>query len=196
MVAMAVEASVAQLLRSGFVHVDPHEGNMLFTDDDELCYIDFGLMARVDPVNMEAFASGVCHMLAGKYVELSKGAADKSPCQRCFPSCHGAAYTAVNDVAPRALLPGPFVSVPFFLPSFPFLPHSPSNFPSNDVSPLFLPSRPSLPAPWRFTPRCSSISLSSILPSGMSLPSGASAIACFLQGCSLPVSLLFALGSQ
>eukprot|EP00951_Prasinocladus_malaysianus_P024273 scaffold209083_cov27-Prasinocladus_malaysianus.AAC.1 len=73
MVAMAVEASVAQLLRTGFVHVDPHEGNMIFTDDDELCFIDFGLMARVDPINMEAFASGVCHMLAGKYYELTYG---------------------------------------------------------------------------------------------------------------------------
>eukprot|EP00873_Tetraselmis_striata_P030003 jgi/Tetstr1/450267/TSEL_037303.t1 len=71
MVAMAVEASVAQLLRTGFVHVDPHEGNMMFTDDGELCYIDFGLMARVAPQNMEAFASGVCHMLAGKYDKLS-----------------------------------------------------------------------------------------------------------------------------
>jgi len=71
MVAMAVEASVAQLLRTGFVHVDPHEGNMMFTDDDELCYIDFGLMARVAPQNMEAFASGVCHMLARKYDNLS-----------------------------------------------------------------------------------------------------------------------------
>jgi len=72
MVAMAVEASVAQLLRTGFVHVDPHEGNMIFTPEDELCYIDFGLMARVDPVNMEAFASGVCHMLAGKYENLAE----------------------------------------------------------------------------------------------------------------------------
>ena len=86
MVAMAVEASVAQLLRTGFVHVDPHEGNMMFTEDDELCYIDFGLMARVDPINMEAFASGVCHMLAGKYYELSKGAAPRL-CPADY-SCH------------------------------------------------------------------------------------------------------------
>lgn len=95
MVAMAVEASVAQLLRTGFVHVDPHEGNMMFTDDGELCYIDFGLMARVAPQNMEAFASGVCHMLAGKYDKLSDGewrqsAATNTAATDCLIACRRA----------------------------------------------------------------------------------------------------------
>jgi hypothetical protein len=52
-VQMAVEASVAQLLRTGFVHADPHEGNMLYTHDGRLAYLDFGLMCTVQPAIME-----------------------------------------------------------------------------------------------------------------------------------------------
>eukprot|EP00976_Prorocentrum_cordatum_P097237 1190914-Prorocentrum_minimum.AAC.5 len=32
MVQMAVEASVAQLIRTGVVHADPHEGNLIYTE--------------------------------------------------------------------------------------------------------------------------------------------------------------------
>ena len=50
---MAVEASVAQLIRTGFVHADPHEGNMLYTTDGRLAFLDFGLMCTVQPRIME-----------------------------------------------------------------------------------------------------------------------------------------------
>lgn len=33
MVQMGVECSSAQLFRTGLVHADPHEGNMMYTDD-------------------------------------------------------------------------------------------------------------------------------------------------------------------
>ena len=68
---MAVEASVAQLIRTGFVHADPHAGNLLYGDDDCLVYLDFGLMCTVEPHIMEAFASGVCHLLAGDWMALA-----------------------------------------------------------------------------------------------------------------------------
>ena len=68
---MAVEASVAQLIRTGFVHADPHAGNLLYGDDDNLVYLDFGLMCTVEPHIMEAFASGVCHLLAGDWMALA-----------------------------------------------------------------------------------------------------------------------------
>lgn len=68
---MAVEASVAQLIRTGFVHADPHAGNLLFDDDGRLVFLDFGLMCTVEPHIMEAFASGVCHLLAGDWKALT-----------------------------------------------------------------------------------------------------------------------------
>jgi len=71
MVQMAVEASVAQLIRTGFVHADPHEGNMMLTDDGRLAFLDFGLMCTVETRIMESFASGICNLLAGNWVQLA-----------------------------------------------------------------------------------------------------------------------------
>ena len=68
---MAVEASVAQLIRTGFVHADPHAGNLLLGDDVMLVFLDFGLMCTVEAHIMEAFASGVCHLLAGDWRALA-----------------------------------------------------------------------------------------------------------------------------
>lgn len=71
MMQLAVEASVAQLLQTGFVHADPHEGNLIMGDDGLVYFIDFGLMANVDPGVMEAFAGGIVHLLAGNFRELA-----------------------------------------------------------------------------------------------------------------------------
>jgi predicted unusual protein kinase regulating ubiquinone biosynthesis (AarF/ABC1/UbiB family) len=68
---MAVEASVAQLIRTGFVHADPHAGNLLLDDDGRLVFLDFGLMCTVEPHIMEAFAAGVVHLLAGDWRSLA-----------------------------------------------------------------------------------------------------------------------------
>ena len=38
MVRMGVECSSAQLFRTGLVHADPHEGNMLYTDQGPVSY--------------------------------------------------------------------------------------------------------------------------------------------------------------
>lgn len=119
MVNMAVQASVAQLIRTGFVHADPHAGNLLVDEEGRLVFLDFGLMCRVrpprasgpasppacllprlasargprtragslshaplarasvahpaqvEPYIMEAFASGICHLLAGDWLGLA-----------------------------------------------------------------------------------------------------------------------------
>ena len=46
MVQMGVECSSAQLFRTGLVHADPHEGNLLYTDTGKLALLDFGLVCR------------------------------------------------------------------------------------------------------------------------------------------------------
>ena len=49
----------------GFVHADPHEGNMMLdTSDDSLVFLDFGLMAEVDGKIMEGFAKGIQSMIS------------------------------------------------------------------------------------------------------------------------------------
>jgi len=59
MCAMAVEAVTAGLVLTGYVHADPHEGNMMLDDNGRLVFLDFGLMSSVEGDIMEAFASGI-----------------------------------------------------------------------------------------------------------------------------------------
>jgi len=72
LVEMAVEACVVQLLVTGFVHADPHEGNLRMGDDGRVVFLDFGLMDRVDFGIMENCAAGVRHVLNKDWLELSK----------------------------------------------------------------------------------------------------------------------------
>ncbi|MDQ3294456.1 MAG: AarF/UbiB family protein, partial [Actinomycetota bacterium] len=42
-------AYLQQILENGFVHADPHPGNVLLTDDGRLALIDLGMVARLSP---------------------------------------------------------------------------------------------------------------------------------------------------
>lgn len=72
LVEMAIEACVVQLLITGFVHADPHEGNIRLGSDGRMVFLDFGLMDRVDFGIMENVAAGVCHVLNKDWLALSK----------------------------------------------------------------------------------------------------------------------------
>lgn len=47
MITTAMNCYLVQLLESGFLHADPHPGNLLKTPDGRLCVLDFGLMTTV-----------------------------------------------------------------------------------------------------------------------------------------------------
>lgn len=70
MVQMGVECSSAQMFRTGLVHADPHEGNMMFTDDGKLALLDFGLICRVDDDQQEAMANCILNILNRQWDEL------------------------------------------------------------------------------------------------------------------------------
>jgi len=72
MVDMAVEACVSSLLFTGFVHADPHAGNLILTEDGRLAFLDFGLMGTVEPHIMEGFSAGIQHLLAERWLPLAK----------------------------------------------------------------------------------------------------------------------------
>lgn len=44
-----------QLLETGFLHADPHPGNLIRTPDGKICILDFGLMTEVS-----ASPGGLC----------------------------------------------------------------------------------------------------------------------------------------
>lgn len=72
LVEMATQACVVQLLITGFVHADPHEGNLRLGDDGRVIFLDFGLMDRVDFAIMECFSAGVRHVLNRDWIEVVK----------------------------------------------------------------------------------------------------------------------------
>ena len=43
-----VRSYFQQLFLDGFFHADPHPGNIFVTDDNAICYIDFGMMGSLD----------------------------------------------------------------------------------------------------------------------------------------------------
>lgn len=59
MTRMAVEACTASMVLTGFVHADPHEGNLMLDEDGNVVFLDFGLMSDVSEDVMEAFAGGI-----------------------------------------------------------------------------------------------------------------------------------------
>ena len=45
-----------QVFKHGFFHADPHPGNVFIMPDNVICYLDFGMMGRVDRYAREHFA--------------------------------------------------------------------------------------------------------------------------------------------
>lgn len=44
---LGLRTAIKQILEDGFFHADPHPGNMIITDDDRLCLIDWGMVGRL-----------------------------------------------------------------------------------------------------------------------------------------------------
>ncbi len=46
-----------QVLLEGFFHADPHPGNLFIMPENVICYVDFGMMGRLDRKTRESFAN-------------------------------------------------------------------------------------------------------------------------------------------
>ncbi len=44
---MLLNAYLVQLLETGFLHADPHPGNLMLTPQGQVAILDFGLMTQV-----------------------------------------------------------------------------------------------------------------------------------------------------
>jgi ubiquinone biosynthesis protein len=55
--ARAADLLLQQIFVHGFFHADPHPGNILVLPGNVLCYLDFGMMGRLDRRAREDFAS-------------------------------------------------------------------------------------------------------------------------------------------
>ena len=54
--ARGADLILEQIFKYGFFHADPHPGNIFILPDNVICYLDFGMMGRVDRYAREEFA--------------------------------------------------------------------------------------------------------------------------------------------
>lgn len=76
MTRMAVEACTASICLTGYVHADPHEGNLMLHDDGRIVFLDFGLMSDVSVDVMEGFARGIQGTLSENFVAVTEAFVD------------------------------------------------------------------------------------------------------------------------
>ena len=54
--ARGADLILKQIFEHGFFHADPHPGNIFFLPDNVICYLDYGMMGRIDRQTQEDFA--------------------------------------------------------------------------------------------------------------------------------------------
>lgn len=65
-----VKASLIQLLDTGLLHADPHPGNLRYTPEGKLGFLDFGLLCRMEKKHQLAMLSSIIHIVTGDWGAL------------------------------------------------------------------------------------------------------------------------------
>jgi ubiquinone biosynthesis protein len=60
-----------QIFIHGFIHADPHPGNVLFLEDNVICYLDFGMMSRVSRKQMESLVDAATYAVKNDEIRLT-----------------------------------------------------------------------------------------------------------------------------
>jgi len=60
-----IDAYLKQVFVDGFIHVDPHPGNLLVLPDGRLCFLDFGMMSEIRKSDMRTFSRLVMSAVLG-----------------------------------------------------------------------------------------------------------------------------------
>ncbi|KAL2925175.1 hypothetical protein RDABS01_028786, partial [Bienertia sinuspersici] len=69
-VSKGVEASLVQLLETGFLHADPHPGNLRYTTTGQIGFLDFGLMCQMERKHQLAMLASIIHIVNGDWASL------------------------------------------------------------------------------------------------------------------------------
>ena len=101
---MAVEACTASMVLTGFMHADPHEGNLMYrTSTKQLVFLDFGLMSDVSQTVMESFARGIQALLSEDFVAMTEAFQDTEFITT--PIMHRTSTSDLWNVDPKYQLP-------------------------------------------------------------------------------------------
>ncbi len=66
-----VNSLLSQIFEYGFFHADPHPGNIFLLDGNRICFIDFGMMGRVNENERRDFVKVIDYMLRGQIAQMS-----------------------------------------------------------------------------------------------------------------------------
>lgn len=72
LIGIGVQCSLQQLLDKGFVHADPHGGNLLRMNDGKLCYLDFGMCVDVEQQVRYDLVAAIVRLINRDYENLAK----------------------------------------------------------------------------------------------------------------------------
>eukprot|EP00177_Eucheuma_denticulatum_P002516 GFKZ01004517.1.p1 GENE.GFKZ01004517.1~~GFKZ01004517.1.p1 ORF type:complete len:711 (-),score=101.82 GFKZ01004517.1:1987-4119(-) len=72
LIGIGVQCSLQQLLDKGFVHADPHGGNLLRAKDGKLCYLDFGMCVEVEKSIRDDLIAAIVRLINRDYVNLAE----------------------------------------------------------------------------------------------------------------------------
>mmetsp|Transcript_27763 Transcript_27763/g.36392 ORF Transcript_27763/g.36392 Transcript_27763/m.36392 type:complete len:773 (+) Transcript_27763:38-2356(+) len=76
LIEVGLECSIYQLLETGFLHADPHPGNLLRTQDGKLAYLDFGMMTQVSRKNRYGLVKAVVNLIDKDFEGLANNLVD------------------------------------------------------------------------------------------------------------------------
>ncbi|KAJ3691485.1 hypothetical protein LUZ61_020649 [Rhynchospora tenuis] len=65
-----VRASLVQLLDTGLLHADPHPGNLRYTPDGRIGFLDFGLLCMMEKKHQLAMLASIVHIANGDWAGL------------------------------------------------------------------------------------------------------------------------------
>ena len=69
---LGIECSLSQLLETGYLHADPHSGNLLKGPNGKLVYLDFGLVSYVPPQVREGLVCAILYLIEKDYKGLAE----------------------------------------------------------------------------------------------------------------------------
>lgn len=72
LIAIGLQCSLEQLLDKGFVHADPHGGNLLRMKDGKLCYLDFGMCVKVNKQVQYDLVAAIVRLINRDYKNLAE----------------------------------------------------------------------------------------------------------------------------
>ncbi|KAH0462721.1 hypothetical protein IEQ34_010296 [Dendrobium chrysotoxum] len=70
LVSKGVEATLVQLLETGLLHADPHPGNLRYTPERCIGFLDFGLLCRMKQEHQIAMLASIIHIAYGDWGAL------------------------------------------------------------------------------------------------------------------------------